>query len=407
MAASALATAGSACGPDVAHEVFNASPRHDANVSYTSVLSNASASPNGSGGGEEGGLSAEDQQLLMTMWFFMFGVLGDVLVVLGLLGNTLSIVVLCNRRMRSSTSYYLTSLAVYDNFVLVSMLLFFNLPALGGWLPAIMAVYNGYVVPVIPVAYPLSLTAQMGSIYTCVAFTVERFVAVCRPLHAGHMCTKSRAKRAILVIVLWSMLYNIPRCFHYETYTVCNDETRQHENRVRPTEFGRNVLFQHIYTISLQLTFMFLLPFVVILLLNAALLRAINRSRNQRQQMSTTATREHNLTVMLVAVIVVFLVCQFPTIVDNILVAIVGEERHDGVVQYQLLYIFSTTLVTINSSLNFALYCLFGKKFRMVLCHILGLQGGGQKENQYRSTIYQSRANGTKVSHCDMEVSLV
>lgn len=221
------------------------------------------------------------------------------------------------------------------------------------------------------------------------------------------MCTKSRAKRAILVIVLWSMLYNIPRCFHYETYTVCNNETRQHENRVRPTEFGRNVLFQHIYTISLQLTFMFLLPFVVILLLNAALLRAINRSRNQRQQMSTTATREHNLTVMLVAVIVVFLVCQFPTIVDNILVAIVGEERHDGVVQYQLLYILSTTLVTINSSLNFVLYCLFGKKFRMVLCHILGLQGGGQKENQYRSTIYQSRANGTKVSHCDMEVSLV
>lgn len=387
---------------------FGASPWQDLTNSSTSYTSNT---VNLSGRGQEDVMDTLGQETVAMTGFILYGIVGNVLVVLGLLGNTLSIVVLCNRRMRSSTSYYLTSLAVYDNFILVAMLLFFNLEALGSRVPSICQAYKDYIIPVmIPLGYPLSLTAQMGSIYTCVAFTVERFVAVCRPLHAANTCTKSRAKKAILVIFLWSLLYNIPRYFHYEVHEVWSNDTGRYDNRIQTTDFGENEVFQHLYIISFQLIFMFLLPFLIILVLNTALLRAINRSRKQRQEMSTTDTREHNLTVMLVAVIAVFLVCQFPTIVDNILVAIVGEQRHNAVLQYQMLYMVCTVLVTINSSLNFVLYCLFGKKFRMVLRHILGLKNSGRKSCQYRSTIYQSRMNGTKVSQCttyDMEVSLV
>ena len=375
------------------------------------AFTNATTDINGSANVTEATpiLSPADQDTLMLTRFVLYGILGNVLVVMGLLGNTLSIVVLCNRRMRSSTSFYLTSLGVYDNFILLSMLLFFNLPALGAMMPSAMAGYNYAVL--LPVGYPLSLAAQMGSIYTCVAFTVERYVAVCRPLHAANTCTKTRAKRAILLILLWSLVYNIPRCFHYAARRVYNEHSRQHETHVVVTEFGKNEVFQHVYIIYFQLLFMFLLPFLVILLLNAALIRAISRSRHQRQRMSTSATREHNLTVMLVAVIVVFLVCQFPTIVDNILVAVVGEERHNVVLQYQLLYIACTCLVTINSSLNFVLYCLFGKKFRLVLCHILGVRTGVRDKNgHYRSTICHSKANGVKPSQSatyHMDVSLV
>ncbi|KAK7114929.1 FMRFamide receptor-like [Littorina saxatilis] len=387
---------------------FGASPWQDLTNSSTSYTSNT---VNLSGRGQEDVMDTLGQETVAMTGFILYGIVGNVLVVLGLLGNTLSIVVLCNRRMRSSTSYYLTSLAVYDNFILVAMLLFFNLQALGIRVPSIDQAYKDYIIPVmIPLGYPLSLTAQMGSIYTCVAFTVERFVAVCRPLHAANTCTKSRAKKAILVIFLWSLLYNIPRYFHYEVHKVWSNDTGRYDNVMQTTDFGENEVFQHLYIISFQLIFMFLLPFLIILVLNTALLRAINRSRKQRQEMSTTDTREHNLTVMLVAVIAVFLVCQFPTIVDNILVAIVGEQRHNAVLQYQMLYMVCTVLVTINSSLNFVLYCLFGKKFRMVLRHILGLKNSGRKSCQYRSTIYQSRMNGTKVSQCttyDMEVSLV
>ncbi|KAL8605937.1 hypothetical protein ACOMHN_024761 [Nucella lapillus] len=353
-------------------------------------------------------LDTSDVETLQMTHFIMYGILGNVLVVLGLLGNTLSVVVLCNRRMRSSTSYYLTSLAVYDNFILVSMLLFFHLPALAFKAPCMASVHNSYMV-LMPMGYPLSLAAQMGSIYTCVAFTIERFIAVCRPLHAANTCTKSRAKRAILLIFLWAIIYNIPRCFHYHAQVVWNNHTQEHETRVHLTSFAQNELFQHIYLIYFQLIFMFLVPFLIISVLNTALLLAIRRSRHQRQEMSVTATREHNLTVMLVAVIAVFLVCQFPTIIDNILVAIVGELEHATVLKYQLFYTVCTVLVNINSSLNFMLYCLFGKKFRMVLRHILGLKKSS-RQDKYRSTIYQSKASSTKLTHCnsdEMDVSLV
>ena len=83
---------------------------------------------------------------------------------------------------------------------------------------------------------------------------------------------------------------------------------------------------QHIYLIYCQLVFMFLVPFLCILIMNVGLILKVNRSREMRVSMTSSATREHNLTVMLIAVIVVFLVCQFPAVVDQILVALVGEE---------------------------------------------------------------------------------
>lgn len=372
---------------------------HDANMMYYNTLLNNTTTHEANGSEDSVGESIEAYQ------FVFFGILGHVLTVFGLLGNTMSIVVLCNRRMRSSTSYYLISLAVYDNLILLSMFFFFNLPALAERIEA-LAVYKNNYMHALPVGYPLSLTAQMGSIYTCVAFTVERFIAVCRPLHAANTCTKSRARKAILLIFLWSVVYNVPRCFHYSAERHVDNATGEAVARLHETELGKTETFQHVYIIYFQLFFMFLLPFLVILVLNAALMRAINRSRNTRQRMSTSATREHNLTVMLVAVILAFLVCQFPTIVDNILVAIVGFEMHGSIFAFMVFYTICTFMVTINASLNFVLYCLFGKKFRLVLLHILGLRAA-KKECHYRSTIYQSRTNGTRTTNCDMKVSLV
>ena len=189
-------------------------PHHNTTyLNLNSTTATTTATDNSSSGG---GMSEADSETVAVTRLVVYGVVDNVLVLLGWLGNTLSIVVLCNRRMRSSTSFYLTSLAVYDNFILLSMLLFFNLPALAYRVPAVGEAYAGYL-PILPAGYPLSLAAQMGSIYTCVAFTVERFIAVCRPLHAANTCTKSRAKRAILLIFLWSLVYNVPRCFHYAT----------------------------------------------------------------------------------------------------------------------------------------------------------------------------------------------
>lgn len=401
---------------------------------------------------QEGEASNDDQDTIRHLKFIVWGVMGCTLAIIGFLGNILSMVVLQQRQMRSSTSYYLLSLAIYDNGVLLGMLFFFILPALMTNTDS-MDAYMTLYIKTLPVGYPLSLTAQMGSIYTCVGFTIERFIAVCKPLHVANTCTKSRALRAILLIFIWSVAYNIPRFFHYHItyaplvppgvsdanaapsansshlainspfeqrvkprwcahlapgvmgYTGYNNLTsscvvngtpslqgwgmdkllvnfqtrptsemdspakegstdssagsrgqsgttpippRQSEGStfftqspaqspaVRETEFGSDPIFQHIYLIYSYLFFMFLLPFVVILVMNMYLISAVKKSRSTRQSLSTSASKEQNLTVMLIAVIVVFLVCQFPTIIDNILLAVMGQDKLNLNYSYQV-----------------------------------------------------------------------
>ncbi|KAI8790447.1 FMRFamide receptor [Biomphalaria glabrata] len=398
-------------------------------------------------------------EFTQMLTFVFLGVLGSALAVLGFLGNTLSIIVLQHRQMRSSTSYYLLSLAIYDNCILLGMVVYFCFPAMSPYTSS-LADYQSFSSQTIEGGYPLSLTAQMGSIYTCVGFTVERFIAVCRPLHVANTCTRSRTLRAIALIFLWSFIYNIPRFFHYqvieipmsvsqvnstvstEPYTILDlspaytisstthafnvssphtvfttvlnsyDTTTADINKTagsgrkmytyRETEFGSDRTFQHVYLIYSQLFFMFLLPFIMILVMNICLIKAVKNSKSMQQSMCASARKEHNLTVMLIAVIVVFLVCQFPSIVDNILVAVFGDEKLKSYNAYMCFYTLSTFMVEINAASNFLLYCFFGKKFRLMLLNILGLKRK-KRHIAYRSTVTKTRTSGTRIY--EMEVS--
>ena len=42
------------------------------------------------------------------------------------------------------------------------------------------------------------------------AFTVERYIAICHPMRAQTMCTVSRAKRIIVALWLFGVLYCAP-----------------------------------------------------------------------------------------------------------------------------------------------------------------------------------------------------
>lgn len=71
---------------------------------------------------------------------------------------------------------------------------------------------------------------------------------------------------------------------------------------------------------------------------------------------------------------------------------------------FQVFYVICTFMVEINAAVNFILYCFFGKKFRVVLLAVVGLKKR-RKHVAYRSTVFKSRANGTR--SYDTEVSVV
>ena len=61
--------------------------------------------------------------------------------------------------------------------------------------------------------------AQTASVYLTVLVTVERFVVVCHPLKARSLCTTTRTRLGVLLVMFFSILYNMSRFFEYTYHT--------------------------------------------------------------------------------------------------------------------------------------------------------------------------------------------
>ena len=298
--------------------------------------------------------------------YYAWAVVGNIISGFGLLGNILSIIVLSNKRMSSTTSLYLMALAVFDSLVLVSLILFMALPSIY-YFTGKLESYNRFYPYLHPFAYPTALTAQTCSIYITVGFTVERYIAVCHPLKATKMCTMSRARKSLLLIFACSLTYNIPRMLEYQTVHKTDPLTNETYVMYTKTNLGHNKTFCHIYFIYMNMIVMLIVPFTVLAVLNTLLIRAVKHSERAQGKVSHRTCRDNNLTVMLISVVIVFLICQVPSIVDNILMATLPEKTLNSPPLVKLTCICSLMVIT-NSAVNFYLYCMFGHKFRMIFC---------------------------------------
>ena len=311
---------------------------------------------------------AENGAGTVLFQYYVWGITGNIIAILGIIGNVLSIVVLTNQRMISSTSCYLIALAIFDTIVLMASVLFLCLPTFYTAKQTLEDYYYAY--PYMhPYAYPVSLIAQTCSIYTTVAFTVERYIAVCRPLKAAKLCTISNARRAIIILVCCSVVYNIPRMLEYKVEMTFENSTNKSFPRIQTTDLGSNPTFRHVYFVFMHMAFMLIIPSTMLAVLNTCLIRAVKQSEKTRGKVNTKTRRENSLTIMLISVVIVFLVCQVPSIVDNILYATLDAQTYRKPLLVKL-YCISNLMVMINSATNFYIYCLFGNKFRRVCCRI-------------------------------------
>lgn len=100
---------------------------------------------------------------------------GPVLMVLGVIGNVLSIMVWQKKSMSSSTGVYLIAQAVNDIGVLV---FFFLTDSLMVLLPSVKTYYSFGVFHVY-IGWPMFYFFVVNSIWTLVGVTVDRYIKVC------------------------------------------------------------------------------------------------------------------------------------------------------------------------------------------------------------------------------------
>ena len=129
------------------------------------------------------------------------------LTLFGLSGNCLSILVLTRRRLiRTSTNNYLTILAAFDScYLIVTLLLNF------GSHPK-FSQYS-FTPTFLYILRPLADFSSNTSTWLIVCFTLERTLAVARPIYAKRTCSVRRSRRLICSLLLVSSVITLPIFF--------------------------------------------------------------------------------------------------------------------------------------------------------------------------------------------------
>nr|QMS43312.1 FMRFamide receptor [Thaumetopoea pityocampa] len=292
--------------------------------------------------------------------FVVHGVLLNGIAAGGLLGNALSMVVLTRPQMRSSINCLLVGLAACDTLLIVTSVLLFGLSAVFPYTGRLRHYYYHVCPRLTPYAYPLGNAAQTMSVYLTLIVTLERWVAVCHPFRAKALCTSARARWYVLGTAAFALAYNAPKFF--EVKVVERRLDGEPVYCVTADERFRTDAYVLVYIHSMYMVVMYLVPFSALAALNACIVRQVRRAQAERARLSRVQRRELGLATMLLVVVLVFFLCNLLPLVTNAIEVFNSNllERLDSLVKT------SNLLVTINSSVNFVIYVIFGEKFKRV-----------------------------------------
>ncbi|PSN56815.1 hypothetical protein C0J52_02671 [Blattella germanica] len=257
--------------------------------------------------------------------FWIQRILVPLIVGVGVLGNVVTIVILTRRRMRSSTNVYLTALAVSDLLYLMFV-------------------------------FTLSLQ-HYPNIHEPSSFMWYWEYFVCHPMRGRLICTESRAKKVILLVYIFCFVTTVTTSFEYEADVKRDANGTEIYASFIFTTLANNETYKNIFYWFTTITFVFV-PLILLGIFNSFLIHAV-------EQCDSVQTQENKITITLIAVVILFMVCQIPAAIT--LIYNLFHKPAEGSVEINVLMglgnIFNF-LVTINAACNFVLYCAFSDKYR-------------------------------------------
>jgi len=308
--------------------------------------------------------------------------------VFGIGGNLLNLIVLSQKslmctmkRMEKSAHYGLIALAVSDLFVCLTALssVFYGIGKKdGGFAHAsfdFRLVHKLYSSGVIN-------TFILSSTWLTATMAVSRYIAICHPLRARQIIGKTFTVASLVLVILGSVMFNVPRFLRKEPQSIDTGGSRMYF--VYPGPLQRNPGIERAYSWA-YFTLGIAIPLCVLIFSNVKLVLALRSSKKLREETSirqpssaqTAADTEQNgdksasrITLTLI-VIIIFFVLLFvpPELLNFFMEHATSDVYHTDV--FNVAQAIGNLLQTINFALNFVLYCIVNKHFRHTMYRLL------------------------------------
>jgi len=302
------------------------------------------------------------------------GGLIPLVVLIGIVGNTLSLIVLSRQKNKNSTTIILLSLMIADLCFLIALVVALYLQIAVLFAPDYaFSIFFKFITPFN--VFVLPVLGRIGHVLL-VVMSIERAIAVTFPIKVKQMCTKRTMIILIVSVYLFVALLNIPNLFLYEVKTVTLPDGNM-TTYVALGSFGKHVKAFEIYYICSEVILCFI-PMSAVIICNCIISFTLITSATWRKRNTDSCAQNNNdeiqITKTLLGITFTYVICLLPAVISRLIIlndpSSTFYQQTNGI--HRILGLAGFFTESVNSSVNFIIYIAFSKTYRkefLSICH--------------------------------------